>query len=300
MRSRARCYPHPVLQPVHPDTGEGDDVDGLFQGSSPAEYSPNKDTLILTIHFDISNNELAALIKAKRAQYTVHLECRSTRYRAAFSDANPDFTCDVPEGEIHGQVELCFLITARTPIPKYKNPGFHADYGNRHFTVQPGDVLAVASDKQFFVAKEKDAVRKLSSIFSILRDDQPKPAPMAIDLHGDKLTAHLPKTSHDLYNSLYRHRQDMNRVIHSMVIVPMLAVALEKIKAAKDPGEDFGESRWYHVLRKRLDTLGVDLNNSTQDACELAQQVLGSAFLHDGLKALHQNEEDPLSGDDDD
>ncbi len=142
MEINPRAYPHPVLSHF------GDDItDFVFQGVVEAKTS--KSSYVFNATFKTNNDDLVALVDQKKAEYAVHVECNSSRYRNILSSNSEKFSFEVPANMIDVRVQICSLILASKPSPKYKNTNFHPDYGKLTFNIRKGDTLAVGHDRTF-------------------------------------------------------------------------------------------------------------------------------------------------------
>src|SRR5687768_15032583 len=99
MQVRPRAYPHPVLSYF------SDDVVGAeFQ--STVSVKGTRTAYLFAVTAKTSSRDLVALIEAGRAQYAIHVECASTRYRSIFANSAERFSFQIPASELDGRVEV--------------------------------------------------------------------------------------------------------------------------------------------------------------------------------------------------
>ena len=289
MEISSRAYPHPVLSHF------GDDItDSVFQGV--VEGKTSKTSYVFNATFKTNNGDLLALVDQKKAEYAVHVECNSTRFRKIFTSNTEKFSFEVPAHMIDGKVQICSLILAAKPIAKYKNSNFHPDYGKTAFNVRKGDTLAVGHDRTFTADKKTDPLRKVASIFSIVEDKNPEAKPMDIDASGPKVLIKLSKENFDSYLVL-KHEAAYRPVLNSSIVLPALVSVIEQVRAAGAEGlEAISELRWFIVISRRLRDQGIDIEKAetfVDSSLKVAHALLGEPLTSalNGLKSITDNEE---------
>lgn len=258
MQINPRAYPHPVL--AH----WGDDImDSNFQGVVSGNGAKN--SYVFEAVFKTNNTDLTALIEQKKAMYAVHVECIATRYRNLFKSSTEKFSFEIGASLIDGKVEVCSFILAAKPIDKYKNANFHPDYGKSVFRVSNGDTLAVAHDQIIEATKKNDPLRKVSSIFSIVQNDDEKATGMDINTGGSKVVVTLSKPNFESYASL-RHSAVYHPLLIGSIIVPALVEVLERIRRAAHEGhlEAYSDYRWFMVLDRKLREKNIRLEEDPE------------------------------------
>lgn len=285
MQIKPRAYPHPVL------SNFGDDIlNSVFM--PVVKVKGAKNAYVFDAVFKTNNADLLQMVEQKKAQYAVHVECNQTRYRNIFTANTVDFSFEIPAGMLDGRVEVCSFILAAKPFEKYKNADFHPDYAKLSFRVRRGDTLAVGQEHEFPADKKDDPLRKVPSIFSIVKNDDPEATGMDIDLGGAKIRVSLSAANFDAYMFL-RQSQALHPVLSASVIVPALVDVIEKIRRASMDGAlgGFADRRWYMVLSKRLRLLNIDPEDQdsfVDSSLKIAHVILGqpvSASL-EGLKSM--------------
>ena len=272
MQINPRAYPHPVLSHF------GDDIEGcVFQGVVTGKGAKN--SYVFDAVFKTNNSDLLTLVAQKKAQYAVHVECNTTRYRNIFKSLTEKFSFEIPAGVINGKVELCSFILADKPLEKYKNSNFHGDYGKLSFHVRRGDTLAVGYDQIFSADKKNDPLRNISSILSIVRNDASNASGMDIELGGSKILIRLSKPNYETYMAL-RQSAEHRPILFASIIVPALLDVLEKVRRASIQGalDAFSERRWYIVLSKRLREMKIDPDDEAtfvDSSLKIAHNLMG-------------------------
>ncbi len=284
MEISSRAYPHPVLSHF------GDDItDSVFQGV--VEGKTSKTSYVFNATFKTNNDDLLTLVEQKKAEYAVHVECNSTRFRQIFTSNTEKFTFEVPAHMIDGKVQICSLILAAKPLSKYKNSNFHPDYGKLTFNVRKGDTLAVGHDRTFTADKKTDPLRKVASIFSIVQDEKPDAKPMDIDTGNSKVLIKLSKENFDSYMVL-KHTAEYRPVLNSSIVLPALVSVIEQVRSAGPEGlEAMSELRWFIVVSRRLRDQGIDVEKAetfVDSSLKVAHALLGEPLTSalNGLKSI--------------
>src|SRR5690606_36553882 len=122
--------------------------------------------------------------------------------------------------------------------------------------VGKGDVLAVAEDRTFIAESTYEQLRRIPSIFEIVRAPDGDAPPMELDLTGNKIIILLRSADYDTYAALVPAAH-LQPIIASIIAVPVLVEVLEAIKSADDADHEFGNCRWYQLLRRKLVEEGV-------------------------------------------
>ena len=290
MQINPRAYPHPVL--AH----WGDDVlSSAFQGVVSGRGAKN--AYAFDAVFKTNNADLLTLVEQKKAQYAVHVECNSTRYRNLFKSPTEKFSFEISAGLIDGKVEVCSFILAAKQLEKYNNANFHPDYDKLTFRVSKGDTLAVGHDRIIMADKKHDPLRKVTSIFSIVPNDTDGATGMDIDASGPKVVIRLSKPNFESYISL-RHSPAYHAILSAAIIVPALVDILERIRRAAHEGEleAYSEQRWFIVISRRLRDLKINLEDPdsfADSSLKIAHELLGQplAASLNGLKAMTEDDE---------
>ena len=279
MKISYRSYPHPVLSYFSDDL-----VRCAFQATVTVDTSQTY--FRVNVMCQLSSKDLRSLIDTGQAAYAIHVECSATRYRRIALSSDSDFTFEIPASAAQGTVDICVLVCATQPIQTYANTNFHSDYAYTRFSVSKGDVLAVAEDRTFLADNERDQLRRIPSIFEVARTTDPDAATMDIDLMGNKITIQLKTEDYDRYSSLVPAAH-LESVIASLIAVPALIEALESVKSAEDADQDFGNYRWYRVIKSKLASEGVDLSSGEFPTATVAlTQRLLETPVSEALKTI--------------
>ncbi|MCG6182297.1 hypothetical protein H1215_02365 [Anoxybacillus sp. LAT_38] len=301
MKVKQKYYPHPVLQ-----KGSDDFVDCEFNVS--IEPKAEQNNYCFTVTAETTSKDMEELIKQERAYYSIHIECKNTRFRKIIKFTENNFSFRIPASNLDGKVELCSFIIAACDIDNYTDENFHPDYDGISFKVYKGDILAIGDEFSFSADKEIDPLIKVPSIFNIIRDDRRNAPPIDIDAGTDKVNIVLSKDNFEKYGILKSLQKDYNNLtalISSLLIIPAIVMLLENIKVRLESTDDVETlieeleetHRWFRVLKSKLEDLGINIkepNAFTESTLTIAQKLVGDP-LTQGLKffdEIHNVSED--------
>ena len=264
---RNRSYPHPVLSPL------GDDV-------SPNQFeltlgvSSDATAYYLDVVFSSENPTIGSLVEDGAAVYAVHVECRRNFYRQLFEAPSRRSRLTIDATDIVGQVEVSGFVKVQRQLTGYRIAGMHSDYGDASFTVEPGDILAVATTAIFEAYVDYDPLKNISSILTVERSLSTVDGPMKLDTSDDRIVATLSQADYDSYRDL-KGDPAVVPVLANQVVVPALTHAVEYIKnTEKDELSLEREKRWFRSILNKLGELGIDLHSNDMPTGEVVQVIL--------------------------
>jgi len=287
MKEKYRVYPHPVLTRFSDDL-----VNCGFKIN--VDCDPEPDKYLFNCEAELTCRDLEQLIESKKASFVLHIECASTRFRTAIRSTNKTFKGSVPAGCLDGKVEILPMVTALQDVVSYKNDNFHEDYNGASYKIKKGDVFAIGESSEFDAVKQKDALKNIRSIFSVVPDNDQEALPLNVDLNGERIVISLSRKNYNLYIQL-KENQALNSVLASMIIMPTLIFTLDKVKevASEAPDElnDYDGRRWYRIIKNRLQSLDYDISDSDMWSSEgtlvIAQKIIGDP-ISTGIKNLQE------------
>lgn len=267
MDIRHRLYPYPVLT---------DDTDDYINSKFNMELQVTKglNELCFLINLELENEEINQLIHDGFAEYVVHIECPYTSYRTVIKTDDVTVIKNISEHKLNGKVAVCSFIVAKKNISGYHNSLFNDDYGDMHFTLNKGNVIAIGGQTTITITKEIEELSKIPSIFTICKNAEDIDDSMKIDITGEKIAITLCAKSFANYKML-AGIPTMLPVLHSILIVPTLIYTFETLK--KEGVNEFEDLRWYNSVVKTLQKNGFTLDEELLDitpSYELAQKSL--------------------------
>lgn len=171
-------------------------------------------------------------------------------------------------------MSICAFIIAKEEILQYRNRSFNEDYGDMHFSLKRGSIIAIGGQANIEITKEVEELSKIPSIFTICRCAEDTDNSMKIDITGEKIAITLCRKSFENYKMLVSV-PSMIPVMHSMLIVPTLIYTFETLK--KEGVSEFDDLRWFKSIERTLRKNDVIFDEKLLDSMpsyELAQKSL--------------------------
>ena len=289
MKIDPRQYPYPVLSYFSDDF-----VTGKFKIKVKIDYKKENE-IKFKAECKLTNQELKKLVEEQgKAQYALHFECPSTRFRKLITFNSQSFSFNISSDMLNDKVEVCPVILSTDVISDYQNKGFHSDYSGVSFKVKKGDILAV--DEEIIINFEKniDSLKEVPSIFSVQPNESNDAPPFDIEaLSNDKLIIKLSEDNFKNYKML-KQNQNLHTTLASMLILPTLISLLERIKNEIETGtfdfDLYSDYRWFRVLNDRLKEIGIDINEPNcfvDSSIVIAQKIIGNP-VSSSLKLLEE------------
>ncbi len=256
--------PYPVL-------GISDDIIPLPE-SPVIQPVPNDPTdHIITLSLNTRNPYINNLIKEGKALYACEVECRKTFFRECFTSTENTFTLRFPRKSVSGSIVLTPTVVATQTIENYENPGVHEDYEGVTFNIDPGDLLCVFNQLDYFAEIQFDKLKAVSTFITILKTDKPL---SYIDLDKPKIHLYLPEKLHSMYRSRICNQSQFVSSLHASLALNTLVYALTQI-------ERYTDTKWAQTIKYRLTTEDafneLDVTNPS-DAIRIAQLLLGDPY----------------------
>jgi hypothetical protein len=278
---KSRNWPHPVLTPLTDDVSPN-----AFDFE--LDVWPDEPRWRLRVEAKHEDETIQNLIAAKKACYLLHVECKRTYYREAFTSTDSRFESTVPGDRLFGVVETSFLVVATKDINKFQHPGQHKDYRDASFPISIGEPIAVAVSKSFEAPLESDPILKLSSIIDIQKGEEDARF-MKINCQSERIILILPPSEYDRYRHL-RTAPNLRGLLATTVVMPSLLQSLHYLREldSDELGEFKADHRWSRLILTRLEAMGVDITGGDEGGavCIEATQRLLRGPLRRGLEDL--------------
>lgn len=239
----------PIIQPVPDDANEH----------------------IITLSLNTKNPYIEQLIQEGKAVYACEVECRKTFFRESFTSNHSTFTVRFPRKAVAGSIVLTPTVVAVKTISNYQNPGVHEDYEGIPFNIDPGDLLCIFNQLDYFADIQFDKLKAVSTFITILKTDK---SLSYIDLDKPKVHLYLPEKLHALYRSKISNQSQFVSSLHASLALNTLVYALTQI-------DKFPDTKWAQTIKYRTSTEsdfeGLDLSNPS-DSTRIAQLLLGNPY----------------------
>ncbi|KKD55227.1 MULTISPECIES: hypothetical protein [Paenibacillus] len=265
MQIKHRYFPHPVLCSFFNGYGEH-----TYEVELKSEAEG--DFYRFEAIFKTTSQTLKRMIQQNQACYLLHFECGPTRYRKVFTSNDETLTFIISAYQLENQVDVCPAISAIKDIDKFASDEFDEAYGEEPFSINRGDILAVAEPKSLIIVKKKDSLRPVSSVFMFERSPDSS-NPIDFNLDGDKVIIYLPEKEFNNLSLLNSNNKVFAPLYSLMTVVPVLANIIEFIKSSKDSEiEPLQNKKWYAVIMNAIKKKNINMNDTS---ISIAHELLG-------------------------
>lgn len=263
-------YPHPVLD-------ASDDVDSSIQVFN-FTFAPSVDDVEIRFQVRMTDPDIQHLLDTGAARYSFRWSCSSTissgDLQASPTQKYADSTAysgGIDQEDIRGTVRLEFKVITMSNIDQYILQRQHADYGNAHFSLMPGDVIADGGYIEFEADKLYDPMSPpVGSCFRFVTDPKRRKGLSIRFDDNDHVNVLFPEKVLQGF-ALLKENPELQI---SLVVLPALMQTIGFIKDNLDAGaegEDLSEKKWYTAIKDLVEGAG-----SFEDpAFETAQKILG-------------------------
>jgi hypothetical protein len=270
-----KYYPYPVI-------AYGNDSYDGSEFITDANYSHDAHYFKFQLESALSDECLKQMIAAGSVKYAHHIECQQTCFRTLVLTDKPVEEFKVHETKLNGLVQICSFLMADQDIPNYSNPSFSRDYKGFKFNIDRGCVLAIGSQINMIINKEKEELANASSIFSIRRNLDPAATELQVSTTEQKIVIRIPEKTCNQYLNV--STTTLLPVLHAMVIQPALMQVLYELKEASKKHDlyIFEGFRWYRALRKTAEKQELKFDEtsiSSMDVFKMAQKLLDSPVI---------------------
>lgn len=276
MQIKNKYYPYPVIA-----AGNDSYEDTSF--TSDADYAIDAHNVKLVLCAETDNQMLNDMIKQGSVKYAHHIECQQTCFRKLVLTDEKMHEEIIHESMLNGLVQVCTFLMANEDLVGYANPNFTKDYRGIKFNLDRGCVMAIGSQINITINKDKEDLSRTSSIFSIRRDHDPAHTELHVSTTGEKIVVLIPEKTCNQYLNLSNQALFVP-VLHAMVVMPALMQVLVELKEAarRDELYNYENVRWYRGLKKTAEKLQIKFDRealSQINAFKVAQQFLDTPVV---------------------
>ena len=257
-------FPYPVL-------GSFDDILPI-----PAEpevsISQDKKNYHFVVKLAYDNIEIERLVTDDYADYVCEVSCDMTRYRRCFKGKLLHFQIDIPRKSVAGRINFSCTITVKKSIKGYTNSGFHPDYSDHSFDMEPGDLLGILGQFYYYADIKYDKLKAVGTFMEITETEDAIPSTI---LDREKIELRLP-------TQLYRQYKD-NPAVNSKADILHASLVLNSLIYALCRIENHSNRKWAEAIYFRIDTepeLAEFMDEQPDEwrVDKLAQLLLGKPY----------------------
>ena len=282
MEIKAKLYPYPILAYYAQDYKPTSE----FTVSAVPKVDGFKQEIVLTA--SLKNTDLQNLLIQDKAEMIFHLECAQTGYREILHVTGTTTILPIIDAKISGKLQICPFILAKVDIDNYTNSDLEDDLIGIPFSVEKGNILAVAKQINVKVKKKTDDLRNLPSIINVMLNGDSNEKYMIVDYDGKLINVLLPDEEWNRVDTLSQNNA-LTPIFNCMIAIPALSFVLSQLQKMS-PGErqaiDDDNRIWYDsIKRSLLNNFGIDIEGTdfeNANALKLAQQLVNGP-LNDAL-----------------
>lgn len=242
MRIKNKLFPYPTIQK---DNG----VYKTSVFSSEVVLTPDESNCKLLLRASTNNPAIRELINIGTASYAFHLECTYTYYRKVFMFRDNQYSIILNGDDIDRKVEVCPMIVAVRDIDHFNSSDLSDIYADEEITFSKGDIIAIGDQCVLTIIKNKDALKKLSSIFYVQAyQNGIDHKHMSLNLEDRQIGILLPQNDAARFNQCKDDPKRKN-TLFSAFFFPALIGVIDIMKSPE--GEMYEDSLWYSVLEAK-------------------------------------------------
>lgn len=250
MKIYNNVYPYPVLDANQDQDGHN------FVVNYSIDQSNKLNNPKITAKFTLLQPEIANLITQDDVGFYLHVESPTANYRRMFAVTNQEAIIEIDPKLMSQKIELTGFILAKKDI----------NYVG--IKLVKGNPLAVSLTKEIKLGNEI-ADQALGTIIKVAVT---KEKMMYVDLDQDEVFIYLPQAQFDEYVIA---AQSFGNSLIAGIIFPSLVYLLSEM--AKAGGAGMEDKRWFEVIKAKLSSLGMaldDLYDGKLDTIQVAEQIL--------------------------
>lgn len=283
MEIKNRLFPYPVLC---------EDTDDYIEGSfsvTPTIVEQNVNDILIQFDIKLDNPGIQALIDKGKAEFVIHIECKTTAFRTAIRTFSNSETYRIMNTRVNGEIELLGMIVSKERITKYVNDTLNDDYADISLNIEKASILAYENMSPIEIAKNYEELSAKDSIFSVVKEmrlDQNEQKPIWFRLDSDRIKIIVDE---DVYASYIRYQgnSNMRPLMMSLLVMPALTYMMEVLR--NEGYEAFSSDYWFVKLSKFYELHGKDfvqdiIENDEKMISEVVQEMLqlpiGKTFIN--------------------
>lgn len=287
MRIKNKLFPYPTLQ-----RGNGIYKTATFDTLISYKIADSKCALLFEAH--VNAPEIQELLKQGKATFAFHLECSRTYFRKMVSFTTEKQVEVIDGNLIDRKLEICPLIVATQEIENFSCSDFSEIYAGELVSFVTGDIIAIGQQQELTIIKEKDALKKLSSIFYVdayADDDDTKF--MTIDPEDKQIRIRLPKRDAARFSAC-KDEPSRKQSLFTAVYFPALMAVIELMKSFD--GGQWADALWYIKLSEKGVEKGIGdvdswQNRSTLEIAQVLFDYPESRFLKELADTFERDDE---------
>lgn len=245
------------------------------------------DNLILkNAHIVVDDEKINNLLDEGKLKATVIVECSSTIYRQNFEIGKISKDIIIPLTNLREQVVISCFIYA-TENFNFKSSNFLEDYDGYSFEIEKYDIVAIDDGFTTRIEYDEEKDKKVSSIFSIIKDENITNSLMKIESTSRKIIIHLPEEQFGCYENM-KNNDNYRELFFSILTIPSLIYCMQSIQDRLLYNEESLDNiridyRWFESIESAYKNLfNESLTDDVFKKCDiplLSQQLMNNASV---------------------
>ena len=224
MRIGKKLFPYPTIN--------NSKNASCFQNSNFAliydDVEDDNNLILKNAHIELDNQTLIELFEQGKIDATVIVECSSTIFRKSFKISRIPKDIIVPVMNLRDQVVISCFVYATEDF-SYISDDFLEDYQGYTFNIEKYDILAIDDGFTTKIEYDESKDKKVSSIFSIIKDEFISNNVMKIEPTSKKIVIHLPEEQFGCYENM-KNNANYQEIFFSILTIPALIACLQSIQ----------------------------------------------------------------------
>ena len=282
MRIGKKIFPYPTLN-------NSKNISCFKNCDFSLEYEDcddSKNLILKNAHIKVNDGIINKLLDERKLQATVIIECSATIYRKCFNITRVAQDIIIPIQNLREQVVIsCFIYASQNF--NFVSPNFLDDYDGYSFEIEKYNIIAIDDGFTTRIEYDEDKDKKVSSIFSVIKDEKITNKVMKIESTNKKIIIYLPEEQFGCYENM-KNNDNYRELFFSILTIPALIHCLQNVQDRLLYNDDtFDDIRmdykWFESIELAYKSLNnIGLTENALKNCNipiLSQQLMNCASV---------------------
>lgn len=192
------------------------------------DYDDNENLVLKNAHIVVGDDTISKLLDEGKLKSTVIVECSSTIYRRNFEVSKVERDITIPLNNLREQVVISCFVYANEDFT-FNSSNFLEDYDGYSFDIEKYDIIAIDDGFTTRVEYDEEKDKKVSSIFTVVVDENITDKVMKIEPTSRKIIIHLPEEQFGCYENM-KNNDNYRELFFSIMTVPALIFCMQNIQ----------------------------------------------------------------------
>ena len=192
------------------------------------DYDDNENLVLKNAHIVVGDDTISKLLDEGKLKSTVIVECSSTIYRRNFEVSKVERDITIPLNNLREQVIISCFVYANEDLT-FNSSNFLEDYDGYSFDIEKYDIIAIDDGFTTRVEYDEEKDKKVSSIFTVVVDENITDKVMKIEPTSRKIIIHLPEEQFGCYENM-KNNDNYRELFFSIMTVPALIFCMQNIQ----------------------------------------------------------------------